>query len=114
MLREPGGLKEPVVHIWTFKGQRLVPPIKPDELQCDDGDATVFRSYFPQDQLPRNPVGTWSCETYTVGGQLVGLRKFQVVAADPAASSTPTKPAPPKPEPPKPQAPGDAGVRDAR
>ncbi|HEY5921328.1 MAG TPA: DUF5924 family protein [Kofleriaceae bacterium] len=114
MLREPGGLKESVVHVWTFRGIQIVPPIKPDELQCHDGDATFFRSYFPQDQLPRNPVGTWSCETYTLGGQLVGLRKFQVVAADPAASSTPTKPAPPKPEPPKPQPAGDAGVRDAR
>jgi len=105
MLREPGGIKEPVVHVWKFRGQQVIPPIKPDELQCNDGDATVFRSTFPQDQLPRNPVGPWSCATYTLGGQLVGLRKFQVVAADTAA---------PKTEPPGPQVPGDAGVSDAK
>jgi len=105
MLREPGGIKESIVHVWTFKGQRIVPPIKPDELQCEDGDATFFRSYFPQDQLPRDPAGMWACETYTVGGQLVGLRKFEVVAADTV------EPAQPKPNPP---APGDAGVSDAK
>jgi len=105
MLREPGGLKEPVVHVWTFRGKRIVPPIKPSQLSCDDGDATVFRSYFPEDQLPRDPTGKWSCATYTVGGQLVGLRKFEVVGAD-------GEPAAPSVQPPA-QPPGDAGV-DAR
>ena len=103
MLREPGGLKEPVVHVWTFRGKRVVPPIKPNELQCDGDDATVFRSYFPQDQLPRDPTGKWSCETYTVGGQLVGVRKFEVLTAE-------GEPAAPKPTTPTP---GDAGVGDA-
>jgi hypothetical protein len=102
MLREPGGLKEPIVHVWTHGGLRVV--IKPDELQCDDGDATVFRSHFPQDQLPSNPAGNWTCATYTVGGQLVGLRKFHVAPADDV-------PAAPKQETP---APGDAGVTDAK
>src|SRR5262245_13871206 len=103
MLREPGGIKEPVVHVWTFRGRQIIPPIKPDELQCNDGDATFFRSMFPQDQLPRNPAGPWSCATYTEGGQLVGLRKFEVVSAD-AASPKRDTPAPP----------GDAGVSDAK
>ena len=80
-----------MVHVWTFRGQRIALPIKPDELQCDDGDATVFRSYFPPDLLPRDPTGTWSCETYTLGGQLVGLRKFAVVAD--AMSPPPAQPA---------------------
>jgi hypothetical protein len=104
MLREPGGLKEPIVHVWTFRGNRIVPPIRPSELQCDDGDATVFRSYFPQDQLPPDPTGKWSCQTYTLGGQLVGLRKFEVLGAE---GETVT----PKPPPP---VPGDAGVGDAK
>ena len=113
MVREPGGIKEPGVHVWTFRGQQIIPPIKPDELQCNDGDATVFRSTFPADQLPRNPVGKWSCETYTEGGQLVGLRKFEVVAAPDAAGAGSAaaggsgSATPPKPETP---APGDAGV----
>jgi hypothetical protein len=102
MLREPGGLKEPIVHVWTHGALRV--EIKPDELQCDDGDATVFRSNFPQDQLPSNPAGKWTCATYTIGGQLVGLRKFEVLPADDI-------PAAPKPETP---APGDAGVGDSK
>ncbi|HEY5947979.1 MAG TPA: DUF5924 family protein [Kofleriaceae bacterium] len=104
MLREPGGLKEPVVHVWTFRGQRIIPPIKPEELQCDDGDATVFRSYFPSELLPKDPTGKWSCATYTLGGQLVGLRKFEVLTAGGERVE-------PKLETP---APGDAGVGDAK
>jgi hypothetical protein len=109
MLREPGGLKEPVVHVWTFRGKRIVPPIKPTELQCDDAEATVFRTYFPQDKLPADPTGKWSCETFTVGGQLVGIRKFEVLSAEGQAPA-PVAP-PPKLETP---APSDAGVTDSR
>ena len=42
----------------------------------------VFRSYFPKELLPKDPTGMWSCETYTVGGQLVGLKKFEVLTAE--------------------------------
>ena len=116
MLREPGGLKEPVVHVWKHRGYQLMPPIKPDELQCDDAEATVFVSTFPQDLLPKNPIGTWTCETYTNGGQLVGMRKFEVIAADgeaPKAEAPKTEA--PKTEAPKTEtpAPSDAGVGDA-
>jgi hypothetical protein len=103
MLREPGGLKEPVVHVWTFRGKRVAPPIRPSELSCDDGDATVVRSYFPAGQLPADPTGGWACATYTIGGQLVGVRKFQVLPTDDGAP-------PPQPETP---APRDAGAGDA-
>ena len=39
----------------------------------------VWLSTFPRDNVPKDPIGVWSCETYTKGGQLVGLRKFEVV-----------------------------------
>lgn len=81
MMREPGGLKESVVHVWLHRGHRVIPPQTPEVLQCDDGDAVVVRSMFPQDKLPADPTGKWACETYTVGGQLVGLRKFEVLTA---------------------------------
>jgi hypothetical protein len=112
MLREPGGIKEPIVHVWTFRGQQIIPPLTPEELQCNDGDATVFRSTFPPEQLPRNPVGKWACETYTAGGQLVGLRKFEVVAPDNAGAGAGS--ASPKPDSTSGPAPGDAGVSDAK
>jgi len=93
MLREPGGLKEPVVHVWSHRGAQLGEPIKPDVLQCDDRDAVVARSRFPPELLPADPTGKWSCATYTIGGQLVGLRKFEVVGeppkSDPPKTTTP-------------------------
>jgi hypothetical protein len=89
LLLEPGGVKEPVVHVWSRNGYQLLPPIKPDQLDCDDGDGVVFVSYFPQDQLPRDPSGKWVCATYTVGGQLVGVRKFEVVGKPPAVPKVP-------------------------
>ncbi len=79
LLREPGGLKEGVVHVWTFRGHELA-RVTPDRLTCD-GDGVVYRSAFPAKQLPPDPTGMWSCTTYTLGGQLVGLRKFEVLTA---------------------------------
>jgi hypothetical protein len=76
LLREPGGLKEAVVHVWKHRG--VTWEIPPDRLDCD-GDGIVFRSMFPTDMLPKDPTGNWSCTTLTVGGQLVGVRKFEVV-----------------------------------
>jgi len=80
LLREPGGLKEPVLHIWTHRGHELA-RLSPERLRCD-GDGIVFRSYFPQDKLPKDPTGLWSCTTLTVGGQLVGIRKFEVLTPE--------------------------------
>jgi hypothetical protein len=79
LLREPGKPKEPIVHVWTFRGQELA-RVTPEELSCDtDGDTEVWRSFFPKEKLPADPTGTWFCETVTIGGQLVGLRKFDVI-----------------------------------
>ena len=57
-----------------------------------DGDAVVFVSEFPQAKLPADPAGKWSCTTLTLGGQLVGVRKFEVLTKD--GASTETSPAP--------------------
>jgi hypothetical protein len=77
LLREPGGIKEQVVHIWRWNGRELA-TVKPEKLACDNEDGLVFRSFFPEGAMPRDPSGKWSCTTKTVGGQLVGVRKFEV------------------------------------
>ena len=77
LLREPGGLKETVVHVWKHRGQELA-RITPLRVRCD-GDGVVFRSEMPQSLIPKEPTGMWSCTTYTKGGQLVGVRKFEVL-----------------------------------
>ena len=81
MLREPGGLKERVEHAWIHNGRELV-RLTPDQLACE-GDDVVFVSEFPKPAMPSDPTGAWACVTYTVGGQLVGVRKFEVLARTP-------------------------------
>jgi hypothetical protein len=80
LLREPGGLKEPVVHVWVHNGTE-VSRQSPTQFTCD-GDGVVFRSELEPAKLPKDPIGTWACETWTQGGQLVGLRKFEVVTKE--------------------------------
>jgi hypothetical protein len=80
LLREPGGPKEPVLHVWTHLGHELARIPQAAMAKCDDeGDSVVFTSTFPKDRLPKDPTGAWECETLTVGGQLVGVRRFEVV-----------------------------------
>jgi hypothetical protein len=81
LLREPGGLKEDVIHIWSRRGHELA-RVTPEHMRCHDGDGEVFRSFFPMGELPADPTGTWACTTMTVGGQLVGIRTFEIVAAE--------------------------------
>ncbi|MBA3391059.1 MAG: DUF2914 domain-containing protein [Deltaproteobacteria bacterium] len=93
MLREPGGLKEGIVHVWSHRGRRL-DVRTPVRLACD-GDSVVFRSELDPSLMPADPTGNWSCETWTRGMQLVGVRKFKVIAADaPADTTTAPKPSP--------------------
>jgi hypothetical protein len=97
LLREPGGLKEDVVHVWSHGSMRI--EVTPEHLTCDD-DGEIFRSFFPAAKLPVDPVGTWSCSTYTQGGQLVGINQFTVKKStkpltsptSPTSPTTPTSP----------------------
>jgi len=102
MLREPGGLKEDVIHIWSWRGRELA-RVTPEHMRCNDGE--VFRSRFPMGEMPPDPTGKWACTTMTVGGQLVGVRKFEIVtpggksdgkssdkAAPPASDAGSTRP----------------------
>jgi hypothetical protein len=76
-LREPGGIKEPVQHVWTLDG-REIDRVLPRRLPCD-GDDAVFVSAITPGRIPSDPAGTWACTTLTEHGQLVGVRKFKVI-----------------------------------
>ncbi len=80
LLREPGGIKEPVVHVWTLDG-REIDRVAPTRLPCD-GDDAVFVSFINDGRIPMDPTGTWACTTLTEGGQLVGVRKLRVIPKD--------------------------------
>ena len=86
LLREPGGLKEPLVHVWLQGGVELA-RVTPERVQCD-GDSIVYRSAFPTERLPPKPAGKWICETQTAGGQLVGARTFFVLPGDGSAAGS--------------------------
>jgi hypothetical protein len=90
-LTEPGGPKDKVVHIWRKDGQVLAIDEHPALLRGCDGD--VFRSEFPPDQMPTNPLGKWECRVQTTDGQLVGSMKFEVVAPPPGAPAKTKAPA---------------------
>ncbi len=77
LLREPGGLKETVVHVWRHDGT-VIDRITPTRIPCD-GEGDVFVSTLPIERLPASSMGKWSCTTETKGGQLVGIRKFEVL-----------------------------------
>lgn len=80
LLREPGGVKEPVIHVWTLDG-REIDRVAPTRLPCD-GDDAVYVSFITPTRIPADPTGTWACTTLTEGGQLVGVRKFKVIHKD--------------------------------
>lgn len=114
LLVEPGGVKEDVVHVWRHRGTLVerIKPTKPEAGRCD-GEGVVFVSHLTK--LPADPVGRWTCQTETVGGQLVGVRAFEII-------KPPTAPAAPPDAGPAPDAgtapsdgaasPVDAGARD--
>ena len=89
LLREPGGIKEGVVHAWKHHGAELA-RVTPTQLTGCDGDGVVFRSDFPATLVPKDPKGTWECTTYTIHGQLVGTRKFQVIDPPPSIYEMPS------------------------
>ena len=95
-LEEPGGLKEEIVHVWERDGSEVA-RVVPERVPCD-GEGAVFRSFLTE--LPADPRGHWICKTMTKGGQLVGLRKFEIIAADAPGGGL--------------AAPTDAGVPDAQ
>jgi hypothetical protein len=92
LLREPGGIKEGVVHAWKYRGSELA-RVTPTQLTGCDGDGVVFRSDFPATLMPKDPTGTWECTTYTIHGQLVGTRKFKVITPPASMFPVPTPPA---------------------
>ena len=90
LLVEPGGVKERVVHVWRHRGETVV-SVTPRQLPCE-GEGVVFVSELPPARVPASPEGRWQCITETEGGQLVGVRNFDIVAppaptADPAAAT---------------------------
>ncbi|MEM9492569.1 MAG: DUF2914 domain-containing protein, partial [Myxococcota bacterium] len=75
---EPGGLSDPLVHVWTHEGRTVWRTAPSPVAECD---GPVYRSYLRPHQLPEQPLGAWTCRIETSDGQLVGLIPFDVVVS---------------------------------
>lgn len=84
VVTEPGGLKDDIVHVWRHRGQTL---LVMDPQMIDDCHAIVARSTFPPERMPADPVGGWECRIETSDRQLVGLRRFEVIAPPATAAA---------------------------
>lgn len=78
---EPGGLHDDIVHVWVHEGTEV---LRAEPTRLDDCDGMVFRSLLPDESLPSEPGGTWSCRVETGHGQLLGVMKFEVTAPEPS------------------------------
>jgi hypothetical protein len=72
----PGGLRDPLIHVWRHAGQ-VVARLKPEPVPgCD---ALVLRSALEEARIAPDPRGKWSCTVETGDGQLVGRTSWRVV-----------------------------------
>ncbi len=89
-IAEPGGINDDVVHIWQHRGKEIA---RAKPIQMEGCRGTVLRSQLAEPNLPKDPLGRWTCRVETEDGQLVGLRSFKVVSAkeegEEGASTTP-------------------------
>ena len=76
LITEPGGLRDSLFHVWKRRGD-TVHRTSPKLLTECYGQ--VYRSYLHIEDVAGDPIGAWSCEVETSGGQLVGLVNFEIV-----------------------------------
>ncbi|HTM22936.1 MAG TPA: DUF5924 family protein [Kofleriaceae bacterium] len=101
VVSEPGGVKDPIVHVWRHKGEEVfraeidTDPARGGMLHLDPcGGEIVDRSILPAARIPADPLGDWDCRVETADGQLVGLMRFEIVP--PAATPAPATPSDPQ------------------
>jgi hypothetical protein len=74
-ITEPGGINDPVVHIWKHRGEVLL-RTTPHKIHGCPGEVLI--SELEPETMPKSKTGAWSCTVETMDGQLVGLMSFQV------------------------------------
>lgn len=83
----PGGLGDTLRHVWRKDGDGFELPEVNTEVTSKLFDAKGkvithlirLKSKFPEDKLPQDPVGAWTVDVMTDGGQLVGRARFTVM-----------------------------------
>jgi len=76
-IHAPRGLNERIYHVWTHNGQ----VIDKVALHISGAREAGYRSWSRKENFPENPVGRWNIQVMTEAKQVIGILRFQVIAA---------------------------------
>lgn len=80
-IKAPRGLREAIYHLWIHNGKEV------DRIKLDisGGRAGGYRAWSRKQNFPAHAVGKWQIKVVTASGQLIGINRFVVTPAAPAA-----------------------------
>jgi hypothetical protein len=76
-IHAPRGLNERIYHVWTHKGK----VIDKVALHISGAREAGYRSWSRKENFPEDSVGRWNIRVVTEANQVIGILRFQVVAA---------------------------------
>ncbi len=76
-IHAPRGLNERIYHVWTHNGK----VIDKVALHISGAREAGYRSWSRKENFPEDSVGRWNIRVVTEANQVIGILRFQVVAA---------------------------------
>ena len=76
-IKAPRGLREQVYHRWMYLGREQARVA----LSIVGGGADGYRAWSHKTGFPADPLGWWTVQVVTEGGQLIGETRFEVAVA---------------------------------
>ena len=76
-INAPRGLNERIYHVWQHNGREV------DRIALDinGGRKEGYRAWTHKLNFPASPEGRWQVRVVTEAGQMIGVLRFDVVAA---------------------------------
>lgn len=76
-IHAPRGLNERIYHVWAHNGK----VIDKVALHISGAREAGYRSWSRKENFPENSVGRWNIRVVTEANQVIGILRFQVIAA---------------------------------
>lgn len=76
-IRAPRGLQEKIHHLWFHNGKQ----VDQITLNIEGGSEQGYRAWTQKLNFPKDPQGKWQVKVVTDSGQLIGIKRFTVVAS---------------------------------
>ncbi|HEY0892111.1 MAG TPA: DUF5924 family protein [Cellvibrio sp.] len=76
-IHAPRGLNERIYHVWTHNGK----VIDKVALHISGAREAGYRSWSRKENFPEDSVGRWNIRVVTEANQVIGILRFQVIAA---------------------------------